>query len=88
MFNFLFVINSVFKHRYCIDDVTVSVLASSEVDRGFEPQSTQTKHYEIGICCFFAKHAAFSRKSKYWLARNHDNVSDWSNMPFQDDDMD
>jgi hypothetical protein len=35
----------------------VSVLASSAVDRGFEPRSGQTKDYEIGICCFSAKHA-------------------------------
>ena len=30
----------------------VSVLASSAVNRGFEPRSGQTKNYEIGICCF------------------------------------
>jgi hypothetical protein len=38
------------KHR--IGGVMVCVLASSAVDRGFEPQSGQTKDYEIGICCF------------------------------------
>ena len=36
----------------------VGVLASSVVDRGFEPRSGQTKDYKIGICCFSAKHAA------------------------------
>jgi hypothetical protein len=36
----------------------VSVLASSAVDRGFEPRSGQTKDNEIGICCFSAKQAA------------------------------
>jgi hypothetical protein len=30
-----------------------------------------SKDYEIGICCFSAKHAAIRRKSKDWLARNH-----------------
>jgi len=40
----------------------------------------QTKDYEIGICSFSAKHAALRRKSKDWLARNQDNVSDWSDM--------
>jgi hypothetical protein len=40
-----------------IGSVIVSVLASSAVDRGFEPRSGQTKDYEIGICCFSAKHA-------------------------------
>ena len=53
----------------------VSVIASRAVNRGFEPRSGQTKDYKIGICCFSAKHAALSRKSKDWLARNHNNVS-------------
>jgi hypothetical protein len=57
----------------------VSLLASSAVDRGFEPRSGQTKDYKIGICCFSAKHA-LRRKSKDWLARNQNNVSEWSNM--------
>ena len=58
----------------------VSVLASSVVDRGFEPLSGQTKDYKIGICCFSAKHAALRRKSKDWMARNQNNVSEWSDM--------
>ena len=58
----------------------VSVLASSAVYRGFEPRSGQIKDYEICIVCFFAKHAALRRKSKDWLARNQDNVSEWSDM--------
>ena len=58
----------------------VSVLASSAVDRGFGPQSGQTKDYKISICCFSAKHAALRRKSKDWLARNQDNVSEWGNI--------
>ena len=44
------------KHR--IGGIMVSVLASRAVDRGFDPESGQTKNYKIGICCFFAKHAA------------------------------
>jgi hypothetical protein len=35
------------------------MLAGSAVDHGFEPWSVQTKDYEIYICCFSAKHAAF-----------------------------
>jgi hypothetical protein len=58
----------------------VSVLTSSAVDRGFEPRSGQTKDYEIGMCCFSAKHAVLRRKSKDWLARNQDNVSEWGDM--------
>ena len=58
----------------------VSVLASSAVDRWFEPRSDQTKDYKIGIYCFSAKHVALRRKSKDWLAQNQDNVSEWDNM--------
>jgi hypothetical protein len=58
----------------------VSVLASSAVDRGFEPRSCHTKDYKIGICCFSAKHTTLRRKSKDWLARNQNNVSKWSDM--------
>ena len=63
-----------------ISGVMVGVLVLSVVDRGFEPQSGQTKDYNIGISCFSAKHAALRRKSKDWLARNRNNVSEWSDM--------
>ena len=36
--------------------------------------------YKIGICCSSAKHTALRRKRKEWLARNQDNVSEWSDM--------
>ncbi len=58
----------------------VSVLISSAVYRGFEPRSDQTKDYDIGFCCFSDKHAALRRENKSWLARNQDNVSEWSDM--------
>ena len=58
----------------------VSVLASSALDRGFEPRSGQTKDYKIGICCFSAKYAALRRKSKDSLVRNQENVSEWGDM--------
>ena len=44
-----------------IGGVMVSVLASSAVDRGFEPRSNQAKDYIIGICCFPAKYVALWR---------------------------
>jgi hypothetical protein len=47
-----------------------SVLASSEVDRGFGQRSGKTKDYKIGICCFSTKHTVLRNKSKDWLARN------------------
>ena len=42
----------------------ISVLASSVVDRGFEPRSGQTKDYEICICCFPNKHPAIRVRAK------------------------
>ena len=63
-----------------IGGVMVSVLASSVINHVFHPQSGQTKDYKNGICCFSAKLAALRRKSKDWLARNQDNVSEWGDM--------
>jgi hypothetical protein len=59
-----------------IGGVVFSVLASRAVDRGFESYSGQTKDYKIGIRCFSTKHTALWRKSKDWLARNQNNVSE------------
>jgi hypothetical protein len=41
------------------------------VDRGFKPWSGQTKDYKFCIICF----SALRSKNRYWLARNHDEVS-------------
>jgi hypothetical protein len=49
-----------------IGGVMISVLASSAVDRGLEPWSGQTKDYEIGICCFSAKHVAFNANLQFF----------------------
>ena len=56
------------------------MLASSAVDRGFEPRTGQTKDYKIGFCCFFAKHVALKSKNKDRLSRNQNNVSEWNAM--------
>jgi hypothetical protein len=61
----------------------VSVLASSAIDCGCELRSCQTKEYKIDICCFSAKNAALRRKSKDWLARNQNNVSEWRDISTQ-----
>ena len=63
----LFAFNSLSKNvnrNNRIGGVMVSVLASSAVNRGFEPWLGQTKDYEIGICCFSTKHAALRKKNK------------------------
>ena len=59
-----------------IGGVMVTVLASSAVDREFEPRSGQTKDYKIGICCFSTKRAALRRNIKDCLTRNRDDVSE------------
>ena len=64
----------------CIGGVMVSVLASSAVNRGFEPRSGLTKDYAIAVCCFSAKHTSLRRMSKDWLVRNQDNVSERGDM--------
>ena len=66
---------------YKIQTNSINMLTSSSVDPGFKPRSGQPKNYDIGVCCFSAKHATLRRKSKDWLARNENNVSEWSDMP-------
>jgi hypothetical protein len=61
----------------------VSGLASSAVDHGFDSKSCQPKDYKIGICCFSANHAALRIKIKHRLARNQNNVSEWSDIPIR-----
>ena len=70
--------------RNDIYSVLVCVLASSVVDRGFEPRSDQIKYYKIGMFCLSAKHTALRRKSKALLARNEDSVSEWGDMSCAD----
>ena len=55
-------------------------LASSVVDRGSESRTSQAKDSKICICCISSYHASLKSKSKDWLARNQDNVFEWSDM--------
>ena len=77
----LYILITIYEHvLHSIDGVMVRVLASIVVDHVFEPRSGQTKDYKVGICCFSGKHAALRRKSKDWLVRNLENVSEWGAM--------
>ena len=76
---YIHVVTSI-KSTASVTGVMVSVLASSAVDRGIKPRSGQTKDYKLDIWCFSANHAALRRKSKDWLARNQNNVSEWSDI--------
>jgi predicted LPLAT superfamily acyltransferase len=58
----------------------VSMLTLSAVYCGFEPWLGQTKDYNIDICSLSFKYKALRRKSKDWLARNQNNVSEWGDM--------
>jgi hypothetical protein len=74
-------LNVFFFSLNCIGGVMVSVLVSNALpDRGFETRSVQTKNYKTGTCCFSAKHVALMRKSKDWMVRNQDNVSECGDM--------
>ena len=42
-------------------------------DRGFKPQSGQTKYYKIGMCCLSAQHTALRRKSRL-VGTQHSHV--------------
>jgi hypothetical protein len=56
------------------------MLTSSTVDHRFQSRSGQSKDYQLGICCFSAKHAALSIISKNWLAQYQDHASEWSDV--------
>ena len=43
-------------------------------------ETLKSQDFKIGICCFSAKHAALRSKSKDWLARSQNNMSEWVNM--------
>jgi hypothetical protein len=62
----------------------VEMLASSTVNRRLKPRSGQsTKDCKIGtlsICYFSAKYAVLRSKCGDWLAKNQDNVSQWSDL--------
>ena len=66
--------------RNRVGDVMVRVLSSSAIDSRLESRLDQTKDSKICNCCFSAEHAALKRKSKYLLAENLDNVSEWGDM--------
>ena len=42
--------------------------------------SSQTKDYKMNVCYFSAKHTSLRSKSKDWLARNQNGVSEWCYM--------
>ena len=59
----------------------VSVLVSSAVDRGFEPRGwVKPNTMKLLFVASPAKHATLRRKSKDLLARNQNNVSEWSDI--------
>ena len=63
-----------------ISGVTISVLVWRAVDIGFQVDVGSYQRIKIDICCFSAKDATLRNKSRDWLVRNLDNVSEWSDM--------
>ena len=74
-----------------IDHITATVVwwlvCSLDRRSWVRAQVGSNQYYEIGtgICCFSAKHATLGSKSKDWLERNRNNVSEWSDMCFADE---
>ena len=58
-----------------IGGVMFNMHVSNTVERRLEHWSGQTEDYQIGICCFPAKHEELRSKSKDGLALNQNNVS-------------
>jgi hypothetical protein len=58
----------------------ISELVSSAVDLGFEPPSGQTKTLKLVFAVFLVNTQHLGVRVKDCLARNQDNVSEWSNM--------
>jgi hypothetical protein len=46
---------------------------------GYSPDQVKTKTITL-FCCFTAKHASLMSKIKDWLAKNQDNISEWSEI--------
>ena len=44
------------------------------------PYRVKPKNYQLLVVAYNAKHTELRRKSTDWLARNQDNVSEWSDM--------
>ena len=59
----------------------ISVHDSSEVDRGFESRyRVKPTIIKFVMRCFSAKHSSLRRKCKDWLARNQNDVFEWSDI--------
>ena len=61
-------------NRNCISGELVSIRSWVQATEG------QTKAYKIGICCFSTISKQDYGIRADWLARNQDNVSEWSSM--------
>ena len=59
---------------------TFTFSTDSSVYCGFKLWSGETKDCKICICCFSAQYAALRNKNKDLLARNLNNMSEWSDM--------
>jgi hypothetical protein len=73
--------NTLYNARSTIRAFTI--LQKTHKRRLFEYMSKfifQTKDYQLVFVAYKAKHAELRRKSKDWLLRNQDNVSEWSDM--------
>jgi hypothetical protein len=60
-----------------------SVFASSAVDRGFEPGRVKPKTITLVCVASPLKQVVLRGKGKDWLARNQNNVFEWSDKVYK-----
>jgi hypothetical protein len=66
---------------FCEDEVwVIHITAKTGLESWYYGHEWVIQDYEIGIYYFSTRLAALRRKSKNWLALNHDNVSEWGDM--------
>ena len=68
--------------RHDIAEILLKVALNTKKSKSkpLSPRVRQIKYYEISVRWFSARHPELMRKSKYWLVRNWDYVSEWSDM--------
>ena len=59
-----------FKKKFNLFQDKISTLDNLFTQLIIPRRLDKTKYYEIGSCCFSAKHAVLRRKSRYLLSRN------------------
>jgi hypothetical protein len=73
------------RNVFCIVTLSIVIYVDNRGgSRGARIRRPPNKDYQLVFVAYNAKHAELRRKSKDWLLRNQDNVSEWNDMPIRD----